>query len=337
MKVSQLGEFGLVNLFAETIQKSRDNQAESWQRLLLGIGDDTAAWNWDNSIQLATVDSLVQDIHFPPGSGSWEDLGWKALAINLSDIAAMGGRPLYALVYLGLSPETDVDDVLALYRGMIKLAQQHGVAVVGGDTDSMPRVTVTVTVIGSARRDMPLLTRSSVKLGDQIAVTGYLGSAAAGFKILQTKKKVSPKDASFLKEAFLRPSPRIAEGQILVEQGVRAAIDISDGLLSDLEHICKASGVGAHVEAEKIPINTVLKDNFAIEEALELALSGGEDYELLFTGTAEMIDRIKKLASCPVTVIGEITTEYGVTVTGAGGRILKINKKGWEHFISKDE
>jgi thiamine-monophosphate kinase len=335
MKVAELGEFGLVARIAKIINTSRD-KSESWQKLIIGMGDDAAAWQGDNSIQLAKVDALVQGVHFQTGIMGWADLGWKALAINMSDIAAMGGLPKYALVSLAIPPDTEVDDVLALYRGMLKLAKQHGVAIIGGDTDSTPYVSITVTVLGSMGRRKNLLTRNTAQPGDLIAVTGYLGTAVAGYETLRRKLKFNNKTSAILKSAFLRPEPRIDEGQLLLKTGIKTAIDVSDGLISDLTHICKASRVSARIEAEIVPIAPEMSAAFG-NKALEIALSGGEDYELLFTGKPEIIAKVKQWAACPITVIGEIlpgkTCE--VTVVDSTGKPLKLSKKGWEHFVSK--
>ena len=238
MKVSELGEFGLIDLLAKMVSSSRDEQLASWCQLIVGIGDDAAAWYGDGSTQLATVDSFIQDVHFSLGVASWNDLGWKVLAANLSDIAAMGGVPRYALVSLALPGHTEVEDVTALYEGMIELAQEFGVAIIGGDTSSAPLVAITITILGStSNRDKPILTRSAAKPSEKVAVTGELGAAAAGLEMLTKQLQFDPEATAFFKKAFLHPYPRIAEGQLLVEQGVKTAIDISDGLISDLNQI----------------------------------------------------------------------------------------------------
>jgi thiamine-monophosphate kinase len=326
MKVSELGEFGLIDLLA----KMAVGQDE---RLIIGIGDDTAAWQGDASIQLATVDSFIQGVHFPTEIASWPELGGKALAVNLSDIAAMGGLPRYALVSLALPPQTELDDVTALYTGMLKLAKQYGVTIVGGDISNAPLVVISITVLGSSPQKR-LLTRASAKPGEIIAVTGHLGAAAAGLEILTKKLKFEPKATARFKQAFFHPTPRIAEGQLLVEQGVKTAIDISDGLVADLNQICKASKVGARIDANRVPVEPMVKAAFG-ERALELALTGGEDYELVFTAKAEVIARIKKAAPCPISAIGEITAGQGVTVVDRRGKPLDIGRAGWEHFTSR--
>ena len=307
MKVSELGEFGLIDRLAQMANSARDKQTASWQQLLIGIGDDAAAWQGDITTQLASVDSLIQDVHFSLANASWKDLGWKALAVNLSDIAAMGGVPKYALVALALPDYTEVEDVTALYQGMIELAQQTGVAIVGGDISRAPLVVITVTVLGDAL-NTHTLTRAAAISGEQVAVTGYLGAAAAGLEMLTRQLQFGTEAMSSLKNAFLHPYPRIAEGQLLLKDGVRTAIDISDGLIADLTHICQQSQVGTRVEIDRLPIHPATKANFG-DKAWELALSGGEDYELIFTASAEVINKVKRDTSCPITVIGEITAD----------------------------
>jgi thiamine-monophosphate kinase len=337
MRVSELGEFGLIDLLAKMVYAAQDKKVTAWQKLILGIGDDAAAWYGDTSIQLATVDSLIQDIDFTLGIISWEELGWRALAVNLSDIAAMGGLPRYALVSLALPDHTEVKDVTALYKGMIELARQFEVAIAGGDMSSAPIIVINITIIGSTRgRAKPILTRSAAKPSDKVAVTGYLGGAAAGLEVLNKRLSLEAEATASLKKAFLKPYPRIAEGQILVEHGVRTAIDISDGLISDLRHICQASKVGARIEIERVPVLPAVKANFG-DRALELALSGGDDYELLFTASAGVIDRVKEAASCPITVIGEVTADKAgeIILVDGKGNPVDLPKTGWEHFIKR--
>jgi thiamine-monophosphate kinase len=306
----------------------------SWRQLLVGIGDDAAAWRGDGAVQLATIDSFIQDVHFPSGLASWEELGWKALAVNLSDIAAMGGLPRYALVSLALPDNTEVSDVTALYTGMLELAGQFGVGIVGGDISRAPLVTITIAVLGTSPKKK-ILSRFSAKPGDKVAVTGYLGAAAAGLEMLTKGLKFAPSTTSSFRNAFFHPIPRIAEGQLLVEQGVKTAIDLSDGLVSDLNQICKASQVGARLEIERVPVEPGVEVEFG-DRALEMALAGGEDYELLFTARAEVIDKVKQFAACPVTVIGDIVAdEEGVTLVDSQGKPVNLVRRGWEHFITR--
>jgi thiamine-monophosphate kinase len=326
MKVSELGEFGLIDLLAK-MAAGRD------ERLIIGIGDDAAAWQGDASIQLATVDSFIQGVHYPSGTVPWQEIGGKALAVNLSDIAAMGGLPRYALVSLALPPQTELDDVTALYTSMLEMAKKYGVTIVVGDINNAPLVVISITVLGSSPQKK-ILTRASAKPGELIAVTGNLGAAAAGLEMLTKKLKFDPPAAARFEQAFSKPTPRLAEGQLLLEQGVKTAIDISDGLLADLGQICKASKVGARIDANRVPVEPLVKASFG-KPALELALTGGEDYELLFTAKAEVVARIKKTASCPISAIGEITAGKEVTVVDGKGKPIKPAKAGWEHFTSR--
>lgn len=325
MKVSELGEFGLIELITDIIGKS------SRQDLVLGIGDDAAAWQTEKSIQLITTDILIQDVHFTLSTATWRDLGWKSLAGNISDIAAMGGTPSYALVSLGLPPETEVDSIVELYSGMKDIAAIFSVDIIGGNISSAPVVIIDVSMIGKAS-DV-LLTRSAAVPGDQIAVSGHLGQAAAGLKMLKSGLDFDPETTAFLRMAHLRPYPRVVEGQVLVQHGVRAAIDLSDGLVSDLAHICKASHVGAKVWVRSVPIHPMVKAAFG-EKSLELALSGGEDYELLFTANSKVIDSVKMFMPSPVTVIGEIIRDDSarVTLLDKQGEAIEWGERGWDHF-----
>ncbi len=335
MKVSELGEFGLIDILSGISEKSVKSETESGRKLILGIGDDTAAWKGDSSVQLATADLLIEDVHFTLDIISWEELGWRAMAANLSDIAAMGGQPRYALVSIALPGNTEVEDVEALYKGMTELSGKFGTAIVGGDVSSAPQLFINITIFGNAT-DEGILTRSAAKSGDKVAVTGYLGASAAGLEILKNRTDIDSKSASELKQAFLKPNPRVAEGQALVEHGVKAAIDISDGLIADLGHICRMSGVGARIESEKVPVHPAVKEYYK-ENTLKMALTGGEDYELLFTADEETVNRVRENVACPVTVIGEITaSEAGkITLVDSEGKDTGLLGTGWDHFTGE--
>lgn len=335
VKVAELGEFALVDLLADLVASSRSKRSKSWRQVVLGIGDDAAVWTSDRPVQMATVDSLVEGVHFTAGMGSWRDLGWKALAINLSDIAAMGGVPRYALVSLAMPGVSEVDDVTYLYKGMIELGDQFDVAIVGGDTDCAEKVSITVTVFGDGSQGKTLLTRSSGRPGDKIAVTGTLGGAAGGFRVLKEKMVIDREATSALTKAFLRPWPRVSEGQTILRESVRTAIDISDGLVSDLTHICHASNVGARLRVDRVPVHPALERGFG-EGALALALSGGEDYELLFAADEENIEKVRRAVACPVTIVGELVAENAgeVTLVDAENRPYPLPTGGWEHFRS---
>jgi len=329
-----LGEFGLIELLAKVVGAKKEPKSAAWKQVLVGIGDDTAAWQGDGCVQLATTDSLVQDTHFDLKYTRWEDLGWKAIAVNLSDIAAMGGVPKYAMVSLALPGEMDADYVVCLYQGMGEIANKFDVAIVGGNIASADKVNITVSLIGSLEGKTPLL-RSATCPGDLVAITGYTGMAAAGLRMLKRKLKLDPKSSELLSAAHLKPMPRVKEGQTLLKLGVKAAIDISDGLIADLAHVCKASKVSATINKDLVPVHPVLKTHFP-GDCEQMALAGGEDYELLFTASNRVIAKVKQSLSCPVAVIGEVTkgTPGEMKVVDDAGRILDWQNKGWEHFKS---
>jgi len=336
MKVAELGQFGLINVIAGMIEAGRDNQAESWQNLIHGVGDDCAVWQGDSANQLAKVDCQVQGVHFNLDIISWEDLGWKSLAVNLSDIAAMGGIPRYALVSLGLPRDTEVEDVVSLYHGMLKLAGLSGVAITGGNVSSAPVIFIDVSVIGRTGNPRgEYLSRSSAQPGDSIAVTGWLGTAAAGLEMLSLKLKPDKAVRACLQQAFARPEPRLAEGRLCVDLGVKTGMDISDGLLADLGHICQSSGVGAVIKTNNIPIKTEVRAAFGAM-SLEMALSGGEDYQLLITARPAVMDKVIRESSYPVSVIGEIVADKAgqIAVIDETGRRLPVAATGWDHFKS---
>jgi thiamine-monophosphate kinase len=338
MKVSQIGQFGLIDKIAELIGSTSQPQAQSWQNLRTGIGDDCAVWQGERTCYLSKVDSQVQGVHFTLDIISWSDLGWKVLAINLSDIAAMGGQPLYALVSLGLPFETEVEDVLSLYQGMLALAGQTGTAVIGGHVSSSSNLYIDVQITGRTESpDGLVLARSAAQPGDLIAVTGWLGSAAAGLRILKEKLALDSTTTEYLKKAFTHPEPRLTEGRFLLQNGVSCAIDISDGLIADLGHICQTSGVGAEIDTDKLPIRPEVNTAFG-DKAIDLALAGGEDYQLLFTTPPSVMETVQKECSYPVAVIGEIKTGTPgqIIITDKSGRRSLPASAGWDHFKNRE-
>jgi len=332
MKISELGEFGLINLIRSISDKFRNPEQASWQQLLIGIGDDVAAWQGDNHVQLATTDTLVQDVHFDLDIITWEELGWKALAVNLSDIAAMGGVPRYALISLACPGEIEAENISKLCHSMAALAADFGVAIVGGNLAAAFNLVITITVLGCSK-NKSMLKRSAAMPGDQIAVTGHLGASAAGLEMLKGKISLDAETTNILRKAHLQPMPKVKEGQILIQQGVNSAVDISDGLIADLDHICEASKVNARVAITQLPIHPLVKANFP--DYLELALCGGEDYELLFTAHEAIIDQARGVLNCPVTVIGDVVRESlpnRVTLVDSKRNVVHYGKGGWEHF-----
>ncbi len=300
------------------------------QRLRLGIGDDAALWQprVGNEI-VACCDTLIAGRHFPDDTDP-ADIGWKALAVNLSDLAAMGADPAFALLALTL-PEAPADDWLAAFAdGWNALAASHGVALAGGDTTRGPVLSLTVTCIGEVPQGQALR-RDGARPGDGIYVTGALGDAAGG---LASWSRRDACDVEPLVQRLLRPVPRLDVGQRL--RGIAsAAIDISDGLGADLAHVLRASGVAAEVAIERLPISDALRAAVGDERALALAVGGGDDYELCFTASsAHALELTTVATACDLTLtrIGTIIEGDGLRWRDGNGRVLDLPVAGWDHF-----
>jgi len=311
------GEFQLIRGFTRPFL--------SGEGVEIGIGDDAALLRPPPGHDLvATVDAVVEGVHFD-GSFSPEDVGWKALAVNLSDVAAMGGRPLWALVALATPSAEDLRWLERVGRGIAGCARRHGASVVGGNVTAASQISLTVTVMGAVRRGRALL-RSGAREGDLLVVSGTLGDAALGRW---------PGAAPALRDRQRRPRPRLALGQAAV--GIaRAAIDISDGLLQDLGHLCEASGTGARVELERLPLSRAYRAaTKGRRDPHEEALSGGEDYELLLAVPPARLGALRegaRRAGVPVAVIGEVESKAGVRVVKGGGSLYRPARAGHDHF-----
>jgi len=326
VNVSELGEFALIERLAKVID------APAPEGLIVGIGDDAAVWRTGDSLAMATTDTLVEGVHFLPGLTPWRDLGWKALAVNVSDIAAMGGAPLFALVTLAAPRQTDIAHCDELYAGLGECAREYGVTIAGGDIVRASEFSITVALIGRAEMcdGKPLLLRRDcARAGDEIAVTGCLGDSAAG--LLRLKDGTPTTDS--LVQAHLRPHPPLQAAQEAARLGVVCGIDISDGLTQDLGHVCQRSNLGADVRADALPISEALRSSFP-EKALSLACTGGEDYQMLFTGPSDIIERLRSAAISPVTVIGKMTSagERRAGVFDAAGEEIRFESWGWDHL-----
>ena len=334
MQIRELGEFGLIERLNGMITLGRrgpDNGAAHGFRLLVDTGDDTAAWAAGSATELFTTDTVVEGIHFTRETTPWQDLGWKSLASNISDIAAMGGLPLYALITLGLPPETEVADIEGLYRGMLEIGEEYGVAIVGGDMVGSPVAFITVALTGV--RSGPPMLRSSARVGDQVAVTGYVGSSGGGLKLMLDGLDASGKSAEYLRKTHRRPWPAVAAGQTLSKAGVLTAMDVSDGLADDLSKLCLASGVAARIFADQVPMHPALQEVFP-HDCLDLALNGGEDYLLLFTAPEDVMREVMPELPDGAAILGEITEgEPGrITLVEANGSETAIGRAGWDHF-----
>ena len=329
MFVKDLGEFQLIDLLASALGAEHDPTASG--HLLLSIGDDAAAWRGSDSTTVFTTDTMVEGVHFSLDWTGWEALGWKAMATNQSDVAAMGCMPMYAVVSLGLRDDLPVDGLEQMYRGMAAACAANGGTVVGGDVVRSPTFFVTVAMTGRADGAGPLLTRDAARPGDIIAVTGNLGSSAGGLQTLKDGLTLDSEIATHLRNAHNRPSPRVTEGYALRALGVLAAIDISDGLVDDLGKFCAASGMGADLRADQVPVDDRLKCAFP-DSWLSLALSGGEDYELAFAAPAETVVEAAKKLDAMVTPIGQVREGSGVRVLKDDGDEISVGRGGWDHF-----
>ena len=320
-------EFRLIERIRELTAQSRDD-------VRIGIGDDAAVLAVPAGQELVVaIDTMVAGVHFPHATAA-ADIGWKALAVNLSDLAAMGATPAWALLAMTL-PDADGSFVEAFAEGFSRLARPHRLALVGGDTTRGP-LTISVAVHGFVPPEQAIR-RDGARVGDAVMVTGTLGDAAAGLHALQYPMMADDPRATlrdFLIERLNRPTPRLAAGAALRGQAT-ACIDVSDGLLADLGHICASSGVGAEIEAVRLPRSSALLDLHDDRDALRFALSGGDDYELCFTVPASRVADVQADLSrvgCGVIRIGRIVDGAGVSVVGHDGERLESRQQGWEHF-----
>jgi len=310
----------------------------------VGIGDDCAVLELPGgSLLLATTDLLIEDVHFRRRYAEPADIGWKALAVNVSDIASMGGRPRWALVALACPEGTTMDEVEAFYEGIHALGDEHEVALVGGDTSASPSGwAVNITLLGEAT--CPPVLRSGARAGDVVAVTGDLGRSAAGLAVLERREAPAgvPADAlAALTAAHLRPRPRVKEGQWLAAAGgVTAMIDLSDGLATDLRHIADESRLAGRVDLGRLPIAEATRAvaRATKHDAVAWATGGGEDYELLLTCDAAALDRLRdgllRATGATLTAIGAVEAGgANVAFIGADGRAVDVGP-GFEHFTS---
>ncbi len=325
MRLQDLGEFGLIDRIA--------SRAARCAGVRIGIGDDAAALEpTPGSVTLATSDMLLEGVHFDLALCDPVTLGRKSLSVNLSDIAAMGAAPRFCLLSLAVPQGISVEFLDAFTTGFLQRADEFGVALVGGDTcASRGGVTISVTVLGEQRPEL-VIPRSGARSGDLIFVTGTLGDAALGLKLLRSDERGG--------EAVLRhldPAPRVREGMALAEARIPTAmIDVSDGLLADLGHILELSGAGARLDLARLPISAAFDGRRAelTGDPFLFPLAGGEDYELLFTAPPEQMEAAMATLAplgTRLSVIGEITGT-GVRVIGPDGRDYPVVARGYNHF-----
>lgn len=313
-------EFSLIELIRKRCTVARAD-------VRLGIGDDAAVLTVPANHELVvSTDTLVSGVHFPPQTEPF-DIGWKALAVNLSDLAAMGANPTWATLALTL-PQPDLIWVTDFAEGFSMLARQHQLALVGGDTTQGP-LSITITVHGLVPTGQAI-TRANAKPGDWICVTGTLGDAAAGLRYVQAQDNSAPELIARLN----RPTPRLTAG-LLLRSIASAAIDISDGLLADLGHICDRSGVGAELCVDDLPTSSALHMHIPAPTRQHLQLAGGDDYELCFSVAPERAPALlHNLAqNGGATHIGHIVAGQEIILRDRAGMRIDTTARGWEHFV----
>jgi thiamine-monophosphate kinase len=328
MKLSRLGEFGLIQRVRRTMPTSRD--------VGVGIGDDAAWVRAKTDSFLITADLLLEDVHFDLNWTSLFNLGYKTLAVNLSDIAAMGGIPAYLTLSLGIPKHFTSEKLDRFYRGIKSLAVEHNVAVVGGDTSVADKLLISACLIGHA--PYRPIRRSGAKLRNDIYVTGTLGDSALGLQLLKSRM-LRKKGAGYLLGRHHKPTPRLEVGALLARKGLATAmIDVSDGLLQDLGHICRASVIGARIWEEALPLSGAYRKLAGIE-GTRFALTGGEDYELLFCARQndrQLIDRLQRQVKIPLTRIGAcVPANQGISCLDRSGKPISLPVIGHDHFKSK--
>lgn len=337
MEIAELGEFGLIEHLTKDIKTLHKST-------LKGVGDDCAVMNFGTKKVLMTTDMLLEGIHFNLEYVPLKHLGYKAAVVNFSDIYAMNGTPTQITVSLGVSKRFTVEDIEALYSGIRLACERYGVDIVGGDTcSSMTGLTISITCLGEANTK-EIVYRNGAKLNDLICVSGNLGTAYMGLQLLERERIVARADENaqlafegreYLLERQLKPEARRDMIAALKQAGIKptAMMDVSDGLSSELMHICSQSGVGCCIYEDKLPIDYQAA---ALAEEMNLnivtcALNGGEDYELLFTCSLEDYEKLIPIED--LYIIGHITKqEYGCNLIGRNGEELQLKAQGWKAF-----
>jgi thiamine-monophosphate kinase len=306
------------------------------KRVRLGIGDDAAVWQPSRSHRsVITSDMLVEGVHFSRETMSLEDAGWRAMTANLSDLAAMGARPVLGTIALGIPRELEVDELAQLYSGIAACARDAKLSIVGGDLNRAPALTIAVTVTGEVRAS-DCKTRAGARAGNIVAVTGPLGASRAGLDVARGRVRLEKRMEEDALRAHRRPIARIREGRFFAASAnVRAMMDCSDGLSTDLVRLCASSGVGARIES--VPVSPAAKAaaDALNEEHAVYALAGGEDFELIVAierrAFSYLAARFQKRFTRSLQRVGTFRAEPGVVVVGNGIE-RELPRTGWEHF-----
>jgi len=329
-----MNEFQLIQQFFQRESASQLLGEAAPEGVLLGIGDDCALLQMPAQQQLAvSVDTLVADVHFP-ASANADDIAERALRVNLSDLAAMGATPLWFTLALTLPKNSDFITEAWLRnfsQGLFRAAREFNIALVGGDTTSGP-LSITIQVMGAVENGN-VLRRDGASLGDFVCVTNFVGDGAAALAVIQRSVQLSDEHTQYLHEQFYKPRPRFHEASLL-RNIASAALDISDGLVGDLNHICEASDLGAIIDVESLPLSPALLAFNNLEQAQRWALSGGDDYELCFTVPPEKMPDLAMLIAegkLHASVVGEMVSGSGVSCELNGEPFL-LQQQGYQHF-----
>jgi len=314
-KIRDIGEFGLIERIT---RKSKDKND-----VLVGIGDDAAVVKPGKHLQVLTTDCLVEEDHFTRRWFTPLQIGMKAIEINVSDVAAMGAVPRYVLVSLGLPKNLDVKFVDEMYRGMRKVCDKYDIDIIGGNMTHSTQIFISITLLGEVEKKN-LTLRSGAKPGDLIFISGYVGNGRAGLRLFQENVK----GFNEVKKRYLEPKAKLKHA-LKIAPFVNSMIDVSDGLAGDIGHICEQSNCGAVIYKDKIPIKIEIREVARIldENEYDYALFGGEDFELVYTVSQDMVDKIDGF------LIGEITKDKAVKIF-SDDKKQQIKNHGYDHFIN---
>ena len=312
MKVKDIGEFGLIERITKKL-KDKD--------VLVGIGDDAAVIKTEKGLQVLTTDCLVEGDHFRREWFTPEQIGMKAIEINVSDIAAMGAIPKYVLVELALPEDLDVEFVEELYKGMWKVCDKYNIEVIGGNMTHCENIIISITLTGEVDKNN-LCLRRGAKPGDFIFVSGHLGNGRAGLRLFQEDLKGFEQ----VRKSYLEPKAQL-ETALKIATYANSMIDVSDGLAPEIKHICDESNCGAIIYKDKIPIKDEVRNvaRTLNEDEYDYALFGGEDFELVFTVSKEKLDKVNGL------LVGEIIKNKEIKLS-SNGKEKEITESGYDHF-----
>jgi len=351
-EISTTGEFGLIDRLQTIVENIRLEKTAQHSDLIAGMGDDAAVFRPPPAgmLQLLTTDALVEGVHFDLTFTSLRHLGWKAMAANLSDIAAMGGKPRYATVALSVPRKISIEMMEEFYRGMTAACKEYSFLIVGGDTTtSMANMTISIALVGEVK-EKNLLRRDAARPGEYLCVTGHLGASIAGLKILQREKdrflasrqnEFQPRleQYALALEKHLMPRPRFDLIDTITDRAILVGgmIDISDGLASEVHHLCRQSNVGATLYEHNLPVESVTQHiaGELNESVTEYALYGGEEYELLFTISEKEQEKLEAVSK-DITILGRITEpEAGIHFVRENGEQEPLPFAGWDNFRSR--